>query len=164
MNVEIGGVWFALDSAAVSAVRYRAEYGDSVINHMRCCGSRREEESVLLRICCLMIQEAKRPNLKEFARLARHDGRFVEKGRRALDALLSVDPLMDLPETDVEESAIDEYQILALMAAGGIDTALIYELPLLHIISIVSRRSPRNSEERDYHKYSSKEMAELYPN
>ena len=162
-EVEIGGVRFHLDPAAISAIRYRAEYGDSVLNHLSACATAAELEGALLRLVRMMIPPKERPALKELAKLARGDQGFFKTALEAKDALLAPDPLRtDGGEGDGEP--FDEYQLLALMAAAGVDLWLVYELPLLHLIGVVGRCfEMKDTEHKDYHEMSTKELSKLYP-
>lgn len=162
MEMEIGGVRFRLDPSAVSVIRYRAQYGESTVNDLPAAATPKEAEGLLLRMCHLMIVEADRPELLDFARLARRDSAFRQKALKARRALLAVDPLA--PRRNGEKEKFDEYNILALMAAAGVDMQLIYELPIMHIVSVIGRLSDmRDTGKKTRRLLTEKEMAQLYP-
>ena len=163
LNLEIGGARYRLDPAAISAVRYRAEHGASVITHLAACETGQDLEQVLLRMCHMMIPEGERPELKELARRARRDPQFFQKALAARDALLSPDPTRKGGGDEGGET-FDEYQVLALMAVAGVDMTLLYELPILHLLGVVGRCvEARDPERKNYRPLNSGEMAKLYP-
>lgn len=163
LKMEIGGAHYAMDPAAISAIRYRAEYGESIVNDLAACTGQKETEGLLLRMCHLMIPAADRPELLDFARQARRDGEFMRKGIAARNALLSVDPQAPR-HTESSTEKFDEYMVLALMAGVGVDMGLIYELPIMHIVSIIGRLSDmRNPDKKTRRLLTEKEMAQLYP-
>ena len=87
-EMELGGVWYRLDPAAISAIRYRAIYGESILETLNRGIPPKKLEGKLLRMCHLMIPAADRPELLVLARQARRDGAFLVKGLKARDALL----------------------------------------------------------------------------
>lgn len=163
LRLEIGRVQVSLDPAAVSAIRYRAEYGESVVNDLAACETVSDTERTLLRMLRCMIPGDKRPSLLELARMARRDSAFLRKAVAARDALLQPDPRRhDIGSEDGDP--FDEYTVLALMAAAGVDMGLIYELPILHLVGVVSRYfESQDAERTDYRKLNGDEMAKLYP-
>lgn len=163
IRLELGGAGFRLDPAAVSAVRYRARYGESPVAALARCRDGREEERLLLRVCHMMIPAADRPELPEFARLCRRDGGFLPKARQAAGALLSADPRMPRTE-DAPAKEVDEYELLALMAAARVDMGLIYELPLFHLVSVVNRLGILlDPDRKEYRPMTREERSALYP-
>lgn len=164
MNLELGGVRFALDPAAVSAVRYRAEYGGSIMNYISQCKTAAELERRLLQLCLIMAPATQRPELRVFARLARRDGHFLQKGLAARDALLAEDPLWEPPPGAADTEPFDEYKVLALMAAAGLDFSLLYEMPILHLVALVSRCfALRGEPEGEVHALTEGEFETLFP-
>lgn len=164
IQMELAGVKFALDPAAISALRYRAEYGESVVNALAGCGTPAQQEGVLVRLCRLMLPQPERPELLEFAALCRRDGDFFRKGQLARAALLDRDPTMPPAGEDAVGRAFDEYDLLALMAAAGLDFALVYELPLLHLVSVVNRHGALlDPERKEYRPMTQEEKLTLYP-
>ncbi|MEL4859623.1 hypothetical protein AAEU42_00065 [Pseudoflavonifractor phocaeensis] len=163
--MEIGGVRFRLDPAAISALRYRAEYGNSIVNDLARCVSAAEAEGRLLRMCHMMIPVADRPELLEFARLARKDPDFLDKARVAKAALLAPDPQMGLPSAEEGTGeAFDEYRVLALLACIGVDLCLIYDLPILHLVAVAHRAAElRDPESKWYRPMTDDELLSLYP-
>lgn len=163
VEMELAGVRYKLDPAAISALRYRAEYGESIVNHLAACRDGREEEARLLRVCWMMIPPADRPELRTFARAARRDGRFVAKARRAVDALLDVDP--QAPKGgEPDGGEFDEYDVVAVMAAAGMDLALVYELPILHLAGIAARYfEMQDPDRKSYRPMTREERSMLYP-
>ena len=137
MELRLGGQKFRLETAAVSALRYRAVYGGSVAGHLDACPSRERAEGVLLRMVHMMIPPEERPPLLELAALARRSGDFFAQGLQARDALLNADPRAPAGEPGAEP--FDEYEVLALMASAGVDAALIHTLPILHLAGIAAR-------------------------
>ena len=164
-KMEVGGVQFELDSSAISALRYRAEYGESVVNAIADCTTVDQLEGQLLRMCHMMIPVAHRPELPEFAKLARKDPEFTIKAQLARMALLDADPSAPKVEDPSAHARFDEYQVLALMACGGIDMALLYELPILHIVSIIQRTAELRDPDRapKYREMTDEELSTLYP-
>lgn len=153
--MEVGGVRFRLDPSAVSAIRYRAEYGESA-------AETGFDGKKLLRLFHIMIVPEERRSLEELARLARKDKGFMRKTLEARDALMADDPLRPTGEEGAREP-FDEYQVLALMMAAGVEASLIYELPILHLVSVVQRAFEMKSPSEDYHEMTPEELRELYP-
>lgn len=165
-KMEVGGVQFELDSSAISALRYRAEYGESIVNAIADSKTVDELDGQLLRMCHMMISAAHRPELPEFAKLARRDPEFQIKAQLARMALLGVDPKAPGADEPAEPSArFDEYQVVALMACGGIDMALLYELPIMHIVSIIQRAADLKDPDKAqrYREMTDEELSTLYP-
>ncbi|MCI9587908.1 MAG: hypothetical protein HFF60_08065 [Oscillospiraceae bacterium] len=164
LTLELAGERLRLDSAAVSALRYRSAYGESVVESLSGAGTAGELEGVLLRMVHSMLPPSSAPDLRELARLARRDGGFVLKALTARDALLAGDSKNPVPLGEAEEGAFDEYKVLALMSTVGIDIGLIYELPILHLLSIVRRCGElRSGEATTYRPMTGVEMTMLYP-
>lgn len=163
LTMELGGVRLRLNPAAISAIRYRAEYGASILTHLAQAKTREETEARLLRMCWQMIPPAERPELLEFARLARRGPRFVQKALGARNALLDVDPAAPREE-DAAPEAFDEYALLATMAAAHMDMSLIHELPALHLYGIAARYfRAQNPDSKTYRPASREERESLYP-
>lgn len=164
-SMEIGGVRFHMDPAAVSALRYRAEYGKSAVCDLASCATADQAEGILLRVVHAMLPPADRPELLAFARLARRDKDFLPKAHVAKSALLAPDPAFHAPTGEAgEDTPFDEYKILALMVAAGIGMELIYELPILHLVSLAHRVARlRDPEAKTYRPMTDQEMAQLYP-
>ena len=165
LRMEIGGTEFQLDPSAISAIRFRAEYGESIINKLSDCRSGAELEGLLLRMCHMMIPLADRPELLDLARLARRDPDFLRKALKARAALLAGDPKRKPRAKSAEETeSYDEYKVLALVAVAGVDMSLIYELPIMHLMSIANRVFElRNPDQKTYRPMTQEEMTQLYP-
>ena len=164
LDKMIGGVRFSLDPAAISAVRYRAAYGASIVTHLADVGTARELERRLLRMCYTMIPVADRPELPDFARLARRDKDFITTALQARDALLAPDPLHPVSGGQESSEEFDEYKVLALVAVSGVDMSLIYEVPILQLLSIVRMAYDlRDPDKKTYRQMTDTEMAMLYP-
>lgn len=162
--MEIGGAGFHLDPAAVSAVRYRQQYGESVVERLRGVQTAVELERLLLRMCHSMIPTGERPPLLEFARLARRDPAFFTHALQARDALLEADPGRSLPpEADGPAEPFNEYKVLALASAAGLDLRLIYELPILHVLSVAEECFRlKDPNQKAYRPMTEAEMGLLY--
>lgn len=162
LRMDLGGASYALDPAAISAIRYRAEYGDSIINHLAACQTAQEFEGRLLRMCHCMMPEADRPELLELARQARDSKDFIPKAIAARNALFAGDPRWDGGKGEDGEP-FDEYQVLALISTAHIDGRLIYELPIMHLVAIASRYiEAQGQNEAELRPMSDEEMATLY--
>ena len=164
-HMEIGGQDFLLDATAISAIRYRENYGKSVVNDLADCASADETEGVLVRMTHAMVSPEEGPTLLEFAKLARRDGDFLTKAHVAKSALLAPDPSFRPPAGEPGgDEPFDEYKILALMVVAGIDMALIYELPILHLVALANRVAQlRDPEAKTYRPMTDQELAQLYP-
>lgn len=162
LEMVIGGSGFDLDPAAISCIRYRAEYGGSVVVHLTQAEEAAERERVLLRMVHMMIPTDRRPTLEAFAKLAHHDPGFPGKARKAQAALLDLDPAVGTPQ-EQEGDLFDEYDILASMTLAGVDAKLLYELPIMHLVSVLNRCGQlRDPERKTYRKMDAREMAALY--
>ena len=76
-EMDLGGVRYRLDPAAISALRYRAIFGESILETLNRGIPPKKLEGKLLRMCHLMIPAADRPELLVLARQARRDGAFL---------------------------------------------------------------------------------------
>lgn len=164
--LELGPVRYPLEVSAISALRYRAAYGESIVETLGARISPKMLEGKLLRMCHLMIPVGSRPELLELAKQARRDGAFFIKGLQARDALLAPDPELEGWEDDTpsSHSRFDEYKLLAVLTMAGVDLRLLYELPLLHLAGLVRRLNVlRDPDRKSYRLLSQKEMAQLYP-
>ncbi len=163
MKLTFGGAEFTLDPSAISAVRYRAAYGDSIVNHLAASKTDKELEGHLLRMCHQMIVPAQRPDLLAFAALVRKDTNFLQTATLAKQALLSQDKKRPRAKKEEASADFDEYNILALMTAARVDMQLLYELPLLHITSVINRSSEmRDPNHKTIRKMTDQEMRTLY--
>lgn len=163
LRMDLGGASYELDPAAISAIRYRAEYGDSIINHLAACQTAQELEGRLLRMCHCMIPEADRPELLELARQARDNKDFIPKAIAARNALFAGDPRWEGGK-GADGEPFDEYQVLALMSAAHIDGRFIFELPIMHLVAIAGRcLDAQNPDKKTYKEMGSEEMALMYP-
>ena len=163
--MEIGGIQVNLDPAAISCIRYRIAYGNSIVNDLAACTSADDEEAVLLRMIHAMLAQENSPDLLEFARQARRDPDFLVKGRVARSALLALDSNFYVSDNaPTGNEPFDEYKILAMMVVAGIDMELIYQLPILHLVSLASRVAQlRDPEARSYRPMTNEELVQLYP-
>ena len=163
--LELDGTRYELDTAAVSAVRYRAACGESIVDTLRDGLERKALEAKLLRMCHLMIPPGARPELAQLARQARRDGHFFVKALGARKALLAPDPALEGWEDQEPSSArFDEYKLLAALTLAGVDLRLMYELPVLHLAGLIRRISVlQDPDRKTYRPLGRKEMAQLYP-
>lgn len=163
LEMTLGKTKYRLDPAAISAIRYRVENGESIVNHLAACRTPSETEGRLLRMVHAMIV-GHRPELPELARQARREETFLTQAYRARDALLDQDPRAPSGESGPSDAAFDEYQVLALLTVAGVDVGLIHELPILHLAAVAARvGNLRDPEARQYHEATQDELAALYP-
>lgn len=163
--MELGGVRYRLNPAAISAIRYRAAYGESIVETMSRPMPVKRLEAKLLRMCHMMIPPADRPDLRILARQARRDGAFLVKGLKARDALLEPDVELDIPpDGEASEEPFDEYRLLAALTLVGLDLSLLHELPIMHVIGILRRLNMlQDTERKHYRPLTDTEMSNLYP-
>ena len=164
-EMDLGGVRYRLDPAAISAIRYRAIYGESILETLNRGIPPKKLEGKLLRMCHLMIPAADRPELLVLARQARRDGAFLVKGLKARDALLEPDIELDgPPDEESSEEPFDEYRLLAALTLVGMDLSMLHELPILHVIGVLRRLNMlQDTERKHYRPLTDKEMSNLYP-
>ncbi|MCI8477544.1 MAG: hypothetical protein HFE97_04250 [Oscillospiraceae bacterium] len=163
VELEIGGTQIQFDPAAVSALRYRAAYGRSALAALEDCRDLQCLERVLLRMAHCMIPPDHRPVLTEFARLARRDPEFIPKALSLRDALYGLDHRFR-PHTGGGAGELDEYDLIAGLLAAQLDTAMLYELPLMHLTGILARASDQNNPDIPaYRPMTATELADLYP-
>ena len=148
-KMDIGGSNFTFDLAAISAVRYRAEYGDSIINHLAECKTPEEVEQKLLWLCHVMIVPDERPEIAHFAQCAFEDKVFFAKAIALKDGLLAHDPNATETKGGKNTERYDEYQILALASAVRIPESMIYELPIMHLLSVANRINDMKSQQEE---------------
>ena len=166
LELELAGVKLRMQPSARSALRYRAQYGESVCTALGRCGDRSSMEGVLLRMCHAMLDEQDAMPLEQLARLARRDGSFFLKGLLARDALLARDnsPGALPSKGEGDGRPFDEYDILAIAAAAGLPGTLLDELPILHLAGVAGRYfALQDPDRKTYRKLDSEEMAQLYP-
>ena len=168
LTLKLGRHEYPLDPAAVSAIRYRAAYGESVVDGggLSPAGdaSAAGAAGKLLRLCHMMIPAERRPELLEFARRCRKEKTFFVQALEAQRALLAPDPLHTPPAADGPAEPFDEYRVLAFLAAAGLDAALIYELPILHLAGVAQRVFElKQGGGKRYHAMPAQDRAALYP-
>lgn len=164
--VVIGGVKQLLDPAAISCLRYRAEYGHSVVTDLFTAETDEQRQAYYVRLVHAMIPDDERPDLLEFAQRCLNDPQFYAIASMARDALLSGCEKHvrtgEAPSTT--EQPYDEYQVLALMTAAGVDIRLIYELPIMHLLEVASQCfAQQGAGEKTYSPMTETQMASLYP-
>lgn len=156
LTLKLGERKYPLDPAAVSAIRYRAAYGESVVG----AGA----GGKLLRLCHMMVPPEHRPELRTFVRQCRRERTFFVQALEAQRALLAPDPLHTPPAADGPTEPFDEYRVLAYLAAAGLDAALIYELPILHLAGVAQRVFElKQGGGKQYHAMPAEDRAALYP-
>ena len=145
-EMDLGGVRYRLDPAAISAIRYRAIYGESILETLNRGIPPKKLEGKLLRMC-------------------RRDGAFLVKGLKARDVLLEPDIELDgPPDEESSEEPFDEYRLLAALTLVGMDLSLLHELPILHVIGVLRRLNMlQDTERKHYRPLTDKEMSNLYP-
>ena len=115
-------------------------------------------------MCHAMLDDSAWLDILAFASLARKDKDFIRKAHLAKDALLSEDPKQRLKKSEDGGEAFDEYKVLALLSASDIDMSLIYEVPIMHLLSISRQCSElKDPNRKTRRKLTDQEMQTLYP-
>lgn len=160
--VQIGGIRHWLNPAAISCIRYRAEYGRSIVTDLLAAQSGAELELCFIRMVHAMIPPDDHVDLLEFAARCRTDQQFFAIAIVARDALLEGKKPAQKELATGEQ--MDEYKILAMLAATGVSMTLIYELPIMHLLEVVSECcAVHSNEEQRYVPMTEKQMSTLYP-
>lgn len=159
---EIGGIRHWLNPAAISCIRYRAEYGRSVVTDLMAAQSGAELELCFIRMVHAMISPDDHVDLLEFAALCRTDPQFFAIAIVARDALLEGKKPAQKELTTGEQ--MDEYKILAMLSSTGVSMELIHELPIMHLLEVVGECcAVRGTGEQRYVPMTEKQMSTLYP-
>ena len=164
--LTLGKERYRLEDAALSCVRYRAAFGESVVEALRRPMGAAEREGVLVRMCWAMLPEAGRPDLLTIAAQFRREETALAQALAARDALLRPDRSLDGWDDPGEESGepFDEYKLLASLSLARVDMGLLRELPLLHLLGLVRRMAAlQDPERRTYRKLTAAEMGRIYP-
>ena len=162
LELEIGGERLRLNPAAISALRYRAQYGKSVVTDLMGAATPEQLEACLIRLLHVM-QEEEALSLLDMAALCRRDAQFLQKAIAARDALLDASKAQKHDEPVEGAEPFDEYRVLALMAAARLDMSLLHELPILHLLEVVTLCFEGRSEKKAYRPMNQKELHALYP-
>lgn len=138
--ITIGTKKYWAETAAISCIRYRSEYGVSPMNVF--CQPMPEPELAarlveLVWIMCSPEDE----DLAEFAVACRLDIDFNMKAILLRRELLKCDGGYSPPANteSVSPEEFDEFNVLALMSATGVAYELIYELPIMQINALMQR-------------------------
>ena len=164
-EMELGGVWYRLDPAAISAIRYRAIYGESILETLNRGIPPKKLEGKLLRMCHLMIPAADRPGASCLGPTGPAGRGFPGKGSQSTGRTVEPDIELDgPPDEESSEEPFDEYRLLAALTLVGMDLSLLHELPILHVIGVLRRLNMlQDTERKHYRPLTDKEMSNLYP-
>lgn len=161
-ELEIGGERLWLNPAAISAVRYRARHGSSVVTDLMQAKTPDKLQQCLIHMLEAMCEDA-HVGLLELASRCRRDEQFLQKGLLARDALLNHSQKHKEVEQDEGTEPFDEYRVLAILASAGLDMALLYELPILHLLEVATLCFEWRSDKKTYRRMTQGEMKALYP-
>lgn len=162
IEMELGGARYLLDPAAISAIRYRSSYGESIVTSLANSENKTERERHLLRICHEMMVDRQKVPLSDYAKqVFRNRAEFLRKAEEAVAALLDTDEWELEKGTGGEE--FDEYELLAAMAAAGLDMRLLETLPIMHIAQVLDKLGAlKDPDRKRYRRMSEAEMAKFY--
>lgn len=162
IEMELGGVRYLMDPAAISAIRYRSQYGESIVTSLANSENKTERERHLLRICHEMMVDRQKVPLSDYAKQVFQDrAAFLRQAEEAVAALLDTDG--QEPEKGADGEEFDEYELLASMAAVGLDMRLLETLPIMHIVRVLDHLGAmKDPERKQYRKMSETEMAKFY--
>ena len=162
IEMELGGARYLLDPAAISAIRYRSRYGESIVTSLANSENETERERHLLRICHEMMVDRQKVPLLDYAKRV-HKNRmvFLRQAEAAVAALLDTDGWE--PEKGADGEEFDEYELLAAMVAAGLDMGLLETLPIMHIVRVMDHLGAmKDPDRKQYRKMTGAEMAKLY--
>lgn len=162
IEMELGGVRYLLDPAAISAIRYRSQYGESIVTSLANSENQTERERHLLRICHEMMVDRQKVPLSDYAKqVFQNRTEFLRQAETAVGALLDTDGWT--PEKSSEDDDFDEYELLTTMAAVGLDMRLLETLPIMHVARVLDQLGAmKDPERKQYRKMSEAEIAKFY--
>jgi len=162
LELKLGKATFPLETAAISAVRYRARYGHSVVSDLDTAQAEADQTAPLVRMCYEMLPQTGRPSIGDFALACHREPTFLAQAQGARMALLSVDPDTDLPR-EGDGRTFDEYDVLAGLAMAHMDMGLIYELPVMHLAAVLHRMGELGDPDRKVmRKMTDEEISRFY--
>ncbi len=154
--LTVGGVRYDLDASAMSAIRYRSKRGKSAIGEI--VSAEGDMLPLLIRITYEMISGEK-PDMRTYAYAARREEGFYDAALGAVLEMIKADPLAK-PQGGKSKDAFDEFDLLAAYGRSGLPGCLLYELPILHIVSILNRMNPTEPTKR---LMTNDEVVAMYP-
>ena len=171
MIIKIGNRWYNrkrhnCNTALITLLRYRAEFGESFLK-MFFSKEPQNYELSLVRLVWASI-EGKKPDFKNFLTAASKCKNFGAAALSIQAAVMMSDKI-EAPQNESSDSDIDEFDILALMAATGISMDLVHVLPAFLITSVVSKKinishgsKPSEKQSMKFRKMSDTEVREAY--
>lgn len=164
MTIKIGRKRYRCNTAMITLLNYRAEFGESFL---KAFFDGRNYELSLVRLVWSSI-EGRKPDFSRFLTAASKCKNF---GAAALSiqAGVMISERTNTPQTiQPTESDIDEFDVLALMAAAGISMDLVRILPAFLIVNVVSKKigishdSKPSTGQVKFRKMSDSEIREAY--
>lgn len=158
ISLYVGGVRYALDASAMSAIRHRSYFGKSAIEEIIGTKDGAIPMAVLIRATYMMIVGEK-PDYKKYAYSARADKGFVKAAQEAILFLIRTDPKSKTTGKPKADS-FDEFEFLAAFGRSGLPECLLYELPIMHIAAVMNHMVKPEPERR---MLQDKEISAMYP-
>lgn len=160
MFLEIGNAIYTADTSAMTALRYRVQYGASALVEL----STATELSTRLGVLAKLAAVAAGIDVKNVAVAMRHDEKLIYSLGRLEQEFFGTDP--SAPPPSVEGAAnkpFDELDLLAVATMAGLSADWWYELPIMYISSVVARMSSARGKSTPVPtKMSSDEVAAMY--
>lgn len=158
MVLRIGGRQYDATPAAITLIRYRAEFGKSFFSP---ASDDADAILAMARLAWAAIAGDK-PDFQDFLKEAAEDNTFAASALRLHAAVLS--GARPQASSTRNASAFDELEILALMSIAELDMRLLYELPIFQILDVIGKRADLmgGKHKSGYKKMTPAEMRGLY--
>jgi hypothetical protein len=137
-DLYLNGKVYKVNPAAVSCIKYRSEYGESFINALANQKSANELQGILLKFCHAALIESG-ISVQQFASMARKEETFFQQAQLIRKAAMAGLNSKVNSDDNVSSGEFDEYEILALAAAAGVDISLTNELTIMQFLDVVKR-------------------------
>lgn len=130
---------YMAETAAVSCIRYRSEYGVSPMAEFTGGMKAAETRARLVKLVWIMAQPGE--SIEEFATLCLHEETFVEQALILRARLLMPDDKYTpaSQHDTILPTQFDEFDALARMAHVGLPECLIYELTMPQLQATINR-------------------------
>lgn len=164
MRIKIGEKSYKLNTKAITAIRFRAEYGFSASEKLKEVIEEPSSFSVLLACLVHVSIIGNKPDLETLLKYCNQDDEFMLKGFKVYQEIYKVENIRSRDHSDTEEDIkFDEFDTVALMGDCGIPERFLDELSIYQINHIITRYYQLKYKDPNSYKIaSSKEVKASY--
>lgn len=141
MRIKIGEKNYKLNTKAITAIRFRAEYGFSPTEKIKEIVNDIESLRVLLACLVHTAIVGKKPNIENFLKICIKDNEFILKGIDVYNEIYRVEETLPKGSLSIDDSLkYDEFDTVALMGDCKIPERFLDELTISQINYIIMRQ------------------------